>query len=95
MYLHDRQERMEKLEIKIDKMEQNEAENLLIAHFQKETNFLRQKRRKMRMGEFELLALIGKGSFGCVYLSRKFDTGEILALKKMEKSNFDNKNKVK
>ena len=35
----------------------------------------------MRLGEFQILALLGKGAFGAVYLARKRDTGEVVAVK--------------
>ncbi len=31
----------------------------------------------MRLGEFQILALLGKGAFGAVFLARKRDTGEV------------------
>jgi serine/threonine protein kinase len=40
------------------------------------------------------LALLGRGGYGEVYLTRKIDTGEILALKRMKKSKFTEKNEV-
>lgn len=81
-------------------------------HYLKESRFLRQRRRKMRLGEFQLLALLGKGAFGSVYLvsvragrcavrcvtgagrqARKRDTGEVVAVKKISKEQFDASNK--
>lgn len=42
----------------------------------------------MSKNDFMVLAVLGKGGFGEVYLARKKDTGEVLALKKMPKSHF-------
>ncbi len=46
----------------------------------------------MSKNDFMLLAILGKGGFGEVYLCRKRDTGEVLALKKMPKSLFTQQN---
>lgn len=46
------------------------------------------RRLRMSKNDFELLAILGKGGFGEVYLSRKRDTGEILALKKIPKTRY-------
>ena len=42
----------------------------------------------MSKNDFMVLAVLGKGGFGEVYLFRNKDTGEVLALKKMPKSHF-------
>eukprot|EP01127_Copromyxa_protea_P020363 TRINITY_DN6816_c0_g1_i1.p1 TRINITY_DN6816_c0_g1~~TRINITY_DN6816_c0_g1_i1.p1 ORF type:complete len:550 (-),score=83.23 TRINITY_DN6816_c0_g1_i1:77-1726(-) len=63
-------------------------------HLEKENLLLRRKRLRMSKNDFELLAILGKGGFGEVYLSRKRDTGEILALKKIPKARFVQQNDV-
>lgn len=40
----------------------------------------------MRIDDFLLLKVIGKGSYGTVMLSKKKDTGEVLAIKMLKKS---------
>ncbi|KAI9501843.1 serine/threonine-protein kinase dbf2 [Coemansia spiralis] len=50
-----------------------------------ETNILRRRRNRTREHEFDILAQIGQGGFGQVFLARKRDTGEVCALKKMDK----------
>ena len=94
IYMEQRRERMEQINEKLKSLPEQEREAKYSSHCQKETAFLRQKRRRMKLGEFQLLALLGKGSFGSVYLCKKSDTGEILALKKMEKTTFNDQNKV-
>lgn len=42
----------------------------------------------MSISEFTTLAVLGRGGFGQVFLCRKTDTGEILAVKVMDKSKF-------
>ncbi|KAJ2376350.1 serine/threonine-protein kinase dbf2 [Coemansia sp. RSA 2607] len=54
-------------------------------HQLNETNILRRRRNRTREHEFSILAQIGQGGFGQVFLARKRDTGEVCALKKMEK----------
>jgi len=59
-----------------------------------ENENLRLRRFKMTKSDFRLLAILGKGGFGEVYLARKKDTGEILALKKMSRKKFIHKNET-
>ncbi|KAJ2163192.1 serine/threonine-protein kinase dbf2 [Coemansia sp. RSA 552] len=54
-------------------------------HQLNETDILRRRRNRTREREFAIMAQIGQGGFGQVFLARKLDTGEICALKKMEK----------
>ncbi|KAJ1997153.1 serine/threonine-protein kinase dbf2, partial [Coemansia thaxteri] len=54
-------------------------------HQANETNILRRRRTRTREHEFDVLAQIGQGGFGQVFLARKRDTGEVCALKKMDK----------
>jgi serine/threonine protein kinase len=49
---------------------------------------------KIKVDDFEILKVLGKGGFGTVYLARKVDTKEIVALKKMKKSKIAARNKV-
>ena len=46
---------------------------------------LRKRRAKLRLDQFHIIAQVGQGGYGEVYLARKSDTGEICALKKMKK----------
>ncbi|PWA00143.1 hypothetical protein BB558_003812 [Smittium angustum] len=50
-----------------------------------ETTNLRKRRMRTREREFDILAQIGQGGYGRVFLARKRDTGEVCALKKMSK----------
>lgn len=63
-------------------------------HFEKESQYLRLRRVRTTLKEFTILARLGKGGYGDVYLCRKIDTGEILALKRMKKSLFIDRNEV-
>lgn len=44
---------------------------------------LRKRRTKTKCNDFSVLSQIGQGGYGQVFLARKKDTGEIVALKKM------------
>lgn len=46
---------------------------------------LRKRRTKLRVEQFHIIAQIGQGGYGEVFLARKQETGEICALKKMRK----------
>jgi len=49
---------------------------------------------KLQLSDFQLLRKIGQGGFGAVYVCRKLDTREVLALKIVNKSLIWKKNKV-
>lgn len=46
---------------------------------------LRKRRAKLRVDQFHIIAQVGQGGYGEVYLARKNETGEVCALKKMKK----------
>ncbi|KAG7396874.1 hypothetical protein PHYBOEH_001631 [Phytophthora boehmeriae] len=60
----------------------------------KELQSLRHQRKRLAVGDFQPLAVIGRGAFGEVRLVRKRDSGEIFALKSLEKSAMVLKNQV-
>ena len=64
------------------------AQAIRANQLEKETQYLRVRRARTSLNEFTILAKLGKGGYGHVYLCRKIDTGEILALKQMKKSRF-------
>ncbi|KAJ1728585.1 serine/threonine-protein kinase dbf2 [Coemansia sp. Benny D160-2] len=55
------------------------------SHCVNESSILRRRRNRTREREFDILAQIGQGGYGQVFLARKRDTGEVCALKKMAK----------
>ncbi|KAJ2832607.1 serine/threonine-protein kinase dbf2 [Coemansia erecta] len=55
------------------------------SHCAGESEILRRRRNRTREREFDILAQIGQGGYGQVFLARKRDTGEVCALKKMAK----------
>jgi serine/threonine kinase 38 len=60
----------------------------------KEAEIMRQKRRKYKAKDFEPIKIIGRGAFGEVRLCRFKESGEILAVKKMKKSEMEFKNQT-
>ena len=59
-----------------------------------ESDFLRRRRSPMSSADFDIEAMVGKGGYGEVYLCRKRDTNEVLALKRMNKRILFRKNQV-
>jgi serine/threonine kinase 38 len=71
-----------------------EKECIRQQHAIKETEFLRLKRTRIGIGDFQLLKVIGRGAFGEVRLSQKRDTGHIYALKILRKTDMFEKEQV-
>jgi hypothetical protein len=89
-----RYERIEN-ELKGSNLSEAEKQKRRAENASNESNYLRLRRSRMSIKDFTLLALLGKGGYGEVYLARKMDTGEIVALKRMKKSRFTNINQVR
>lgn len=51
----------------------------------RERVLLRRRRTKLRVEQFHIIAQVGQGGYGEVFLARKLETGEVCALKKMKK----------
>lgn len=51
----------------------------------RERVLLRRRRTKLRVDQFHIIAQVGQGGYGEVFLARKQETGEVCALKKMRK----------
>ncbi|KAL8498065.1 hypothetical protein ACS0TY_021410 [Phlomoides rotata] len=60
----------------------------------KETEYMRLKRHKISVDDFELLTIIGRGAFGEVRLCREKKTGDIYAMKKLKKSEMLSRGQV-
>eukprot|EP00298_Acanthocystis_sp_HF-20_P015486 c21157_g2_i1.p1 GENE.c21157_g2_i1~~c21157_g2_i1.p1 ORF type:complete len:494 (+),score=203.83 c21157_g2_i1:123-1604(+) len=59
-----------------------------------ETSYIRTRRRKITINDFELLSVIGRGFYGEVRLCRKIETGEIFAIKILKKSEMIDKQQI-
>jgi len=64
------------------------------ALFEKETEFIRLRRRRLTGALFESIKIIGRGAFGEVRLVRMKNTNEIYAMKKLRKSDMIKKDQV-
>jgi hypothetical protein len=61
----------------------------------RERVLLRKRRTKLRVEQFRIIAQVGQGGYGSVYLARKIDTREVCALKKMRKGTLAKMDEVK
>lgn len=61
----------------------------------RERVLLRKRRAKLRVDQFHIIAQVGQGGYGEVYLARKQDSGEVCALKKMRKRTLAKMNEVR
>jgi serine/threonine kinase 38 len=60
----------------------------------REAEFLRKKRQKITVFDFEPIKIIGKGAFGEVRVVRHKQSGEIMAMKKLNKTEMIYKNQI-
>jgi serine/threonine kinase 38 len=93
----ERKEVWDLLQGKMQAMRLNQTEqDMLKREIQhKEAESLREGRKKVTIFDFEPMAIIGRGAFGEVRIVRAKATGEILALKKLNKAEMLIKNQVR
>lgn len=86
-YLHKR--KMRTMAFKRDaqgqQLSEEESQKAWKYYCGKERAFLRKRRRRTNVGQFQILKQVGQGGYGQVFLARKRDTNEICALKKLNK----------
>ncbi|RCN53772.1 kinase domain protein [Ancylostoma caninum] len=84
----ERDSRAKKLEEKMaaEGISEDEKEERRKVQHSKETDFLRLKRTRLEVTDFESLKVIGRGAFGEVRLVQKIDSGHIYAMKILRKS---------
>ncbi|XP_026422261.1 serine/threonine-protein kinase 38-like [Papaver somniferum] len=94
--IQERKARRHVLEKKLASSDVPEEEqiNLLKDLERKETEFMRLKRNKICVDDFELLTIIGRGAFGEVRLCREKSSGNIYAMKKLKKSDMLSRGQV-
>ena len=92
----ERKDRQQKLEegLRLENMSELAKVERRRLHAQKETEYLRMKRAKLGVDDFEPLKVIGKGAFGEVRLVQKIDNGHIYAMKVLRKSDMVEKEQV-
>ncbi|KAF7143335.1 hypothetical protein RHSIM_Rhsim05G0014800 [Rhododendron simsii] len=95
-HIKERRERRSVLEKKLASSDVSEEEqiNLLKDLERKETQYMRLKRHKICVDDFELLTIIGRGAFGEVRLCREKKSGNIFAMKKLTKSEMLSRGQV-
>ncbi|KAK8854791.1 hypothetical protein IAR55_003530 [Kwoniella newhampshirensis] len=96
-YLANRKKRLETF--KADTTERRvtgpEYTKELSSYNGRERVLLRKRRTKLRVNQFRIIAQVGQGGYGSVYLARKADTNEVCALKKMRKGTLAKMDEVK
>uniref|UniRef100_A0A6G1S9D2 non-specific serine/threonine protein kinase n=1 Tax=Aceria tosichella TaxID=561515 RepID=A0A6G1S9D2_9ACAR len=92
----ERQTRQQRLEDSMnnDGLDEEQKEEKRKQHAAKETEFLRLKRSRLGVEDFEPLKVIGKGSFGEVRLVQKKDTGHVFAMKILRKADMLEKEQI-
>lgn len=90
----DREQRYQNFlnDMKLRKYDEEEREKGLIEYGTKETEFLRLKRTRLGLSDFNKLKVIGRGAFGEVRLVQKKDTGNVYAMKVLNKKKMIEKN---
>ncbi|EOY30371.1 PREDICTED: serine/threonine-protein kinase 38 isoform X1 [Theobroma cacao] len=73
---------------------EEEQINLLKDLERKESDYMRLKRHKICVDDFDLLTIIGRGAFGEVRLCREKKSGDIFAMKKLKKSEMLSRGQV-
>ncbi|GIY17186.1 hypothetical protein CDAR_388101 [Caerostris darwini] len=92
----ERKSRHEKLEetMKEEGLTEEQKQEKRNQHALKETEFLRLKRSRLGVEDFEPLKVIGRGAFGEVRLVQKKDTGHVYAMKILRKADMLEKEQV-
>ncbi|KAG5837813.1 hypothetical protein ANANG_G00216990 [Anguilla anguilla] len=92
----EREMRQQKLEKVMDQegLADEEKRVRRSQHARKETEFLRLKRTRLGLEDFESLKVIGRGAFGEVRLVQKKDTGHVYAMKILRKADMLEKEQV-
>jgi len=90
----ERQQRLARLEESMKGLSEEQKEQKRNQHNQRETEFLRLKRARLGVEDFEPLKVIGRGAFGEVRLVQKKDTGHVYAMKILRKADMLEKEQV-
>merc|ERR1739844_645714 len=92
----ERKNRLKRLEdsLRDDSMSEATKAEKRLQHASKETEFLRLKRSRLGVDDFDPIKVIGKGAFGEVRLVQKVDTGHVYAMKILRKCDMVEKEQV-
>jgi serine/threonine kinase 38 len=91
-----KREEWEELKRKMEELNLSEIEKKLIKDevFRLQAEQMREKRKETSVFDFESVAIIGRGAFGEVRVVRHKETGEVLAMKKISKTEMIRKNQI-
>jgi len=86
-YLQNRRDRVMKMKERLQTgtLSAEEKKKEWVRHFAKERALLRKRRMKLELSDFHNIIKVGEGAYGEVFLSKKKDTGELCAVKKINK----------
>ncbi|TRY71029.1 hypothetical protein TCAL_10107 [Tigriopus californicus] len=92
----ERRQRRQRLEesLREERITEEQKSEKRHQHAVRETEFLRLKRSRLGVDDFEPLKVIGRGAFGEVRLVQKIDTGHVYAMKILRKSAMVEKEQV-
>merc|ERR1719471_2145391 len=92
----ERKQRQKRLEdsLRDENMSEEQRAEKRQAHAVRETEFLRLKRSRLGVDDFDPLKVIGRGAFGEVRLVQKCDTGHVYAMKILRKAAMVEKEQV-
>lgn len=92
----EKREKWEQLVSKMTSLNYTSIEQQIIKQdiLHKEAELMRAKRKKLSVKDFEPIEIIGRGAFGEVRLCRSKSSGELVAVKKMKKSEMIYKNQI-
>ncbi|KAJ4708690.1 Serine/threonine-protein kinase [Melia azedarach] len=95
-HIQERKERRLVLEQKLASSDVPEEEQIYLLKDleRKETEYMRLKRHKISVDDFDLLTIIGRGAFGEVRLCKEKKSGNIYAMKKLKKSEMLSRGQV-
>ncbi|EEB09394.1 AGC/NDR protein kinase Sid2 [Schizosaccharomyces japonicus yFS275] len=85
-YLHNRKQRYAMFQKQLKKEPSDMWKDLELRYRGRERAYLRKRRVRVCHGDFQTITQVGQGGYGSVWLARKNDTKEIVALKVMSKA---------
>jgi len=94
--IEERKERREQLEKTMESMKlSHDVKRQMQAKLeQEETKYARQRRKKITVNDFDIVAIVGRGAFGEVRVVKKKDSKKVYAMKVMKKTEMLKKNQV-
>lgn len=81
---------------KLEELEFSSKEKVLLKQdvLKKESELIRESRKKQTIFDYDPIIIIGKGAFGEVRVCKEKETGDIVAIKKLKKEEMIRKNQI-